>query len=158
MTLSALGGYLLPRPESAPTIASPTPEPTPEPTTHPTLDAKSTTILELFNPSDQALTKQLTDTALSQQIEQILTTSFVLTRCKLITEENYRDNYRALTAYATTMRLAPDAAATAARLRQLAESASTSYAFVYRRVQCDDPSLPPIAEKLLAWQKPYLAQ
>lgn len=120
------------------------------------LDEKSAKILELFNPSDFALTRQLNETTVSQQIEQILTSSFVLSACNIITAENYRDSFRAVTAYAQHVKLATDAASAEAKIRQISESAGASYSLVYSRTKCDDPRLPPIAAHLLSWQKAYL--
>ncbi len=121
-----------------------------------TASARDQTILELFSPSDPYLTKQLNETALAQQIEQIMTTSFVLTKCEIIDQDDYGDNFRALITYAMRMKLAPDAAVAEARVRQIAESASASYALVYSRTKCDSPQLPILAEQLLTWQKAYL--
>jgi len=120
------------------------------------LDEKSAKILELFNPSDFALTKQLTETSVSQQIEQILTTSFVLSACKLINSNDYRDSFRAVIVYAQKVKLANSLESAEAKVRQIGESAGASYSLVYSRTKCDDPRLPPIAAQLLNWQKAYL--
>ena len=117
---------------------------------------QSTLILELFNPSDQALTNQITEASITQQIEQIQTSSFVLRKCDLIDDEEYANTFRALIAYAVQMNLAPDVTAAEKKVRQIAESASTSYSLVYSRTKCDSPALPDIAKQLLLWQEGYL--
>ncbi|MES2983910.1 MAG: hypothetical protein V4735_01835 [Pseudomonadota bacterium] len=116
----------------------------------------STQILELFNPSDQYLTNQLSDTVITQQIEQIFTLSFVLTKCHRITADDYRDSFRALIVYAQQMKLAPDGVSAEARVRKIAESAGASYALVYSRTNCADPDLPIRAQQLLKWQTAIL--
>lgn len=116
----------------------------------------STQVLELFNPSDTALNNQLNETAISQQIEQILSTSFVLTTCNIISSDDYRNSFIAAIAYAERMKLAPNATAAEARVRQIAESAGASYSLIYSRTKCDSAPLPGIAKQLLAWQEAYL--
>jgi hypothetical protein len=118
----------------------------------------ATTVLELFNPSDQSLTHQLNETAVTQQIEQIMATSYVLSRCQLMDDAAYRDNFRALIIFAQKNNLAPDAMSAEAKLRQIAESASTSYQLLYRRTTCDNARLPFIAQQLHDWQNAYLNQ
>ena len=150
-----------PQPPATPTIEEA--QPTVLPVTPPKvaipqepLDEKSAKILELFNPSDFALTRQLNETTVSQQIEQILTSSFVLSACNIITSDNYRDSFRAVIVYAQKVRLANSPEAAEAKVRQISESAGASYSLVYSRTKCDDPRLPTIASQLLAWQKAYL--
>ena len=118
----------------------------------------ATTVLELFNPSDQSLTNQLNETAITQQIEQIMATSYVLSRCQLMDDDAYRDNFRALIIFAQKNNLAPDAASADKKLRQIAKSASTSYTLLYRRTKCDNARLPIIAQQLHEWQNAYLNQ
>ena len=146
------------QPTATPVIPKPTPiiAQAPAAIQAPALDATSTTILELFNPSDQSLTQQLSETGLRQNIEQILTTSFVLTRCGHITEDDYRNSFLALIAYAQATKLSNDAASAEAVVRQIAESAGASYSLIYSRTKCDHPQLPGLAQQLLIWQKAYL--
>ena len=112
----------------------------------------STQILELFNPSDHSLTRQHNESTRTQQIEQVLTLSFVLTRCELISESEYSSTFRALILHAQHIGLASDATSAELRLRQMAESASASYALVYSRTDCDSPQLPELRRQLLSWQ------
>jgi hypothetical protein len=117
---------------------------------------KAATVLELFNPSDSALTKQINETTLSQQIEQVMATSFVLTNCKLMDEAGYINSYRASIVYAQRTKLAPNAAEAKKVVQRITESAGASYSLIYRRTKCDDPKLPTIAAQLIAWQEGYL--
>ena len=119
---------------------------------------RATTVLELFNPSDLSLTHQLNETAISQQVEQIMSTSYVLSRCNLMDKDEYRDTFRALILFAQHNKLATDAAGAEEKVRQLAKSASVSYQMLYSRTRCDDPKLPVIARQLLNWQRIYLHQ
>lgn len=159
VAMAVIGFILIQKAEPEPPAlpVAPQPQAAPEPETpEPALSYQSATILELFSPSDPYLTKQLNETALSQQIEQIITTSFVLTNCGIITKEDYRQNFYALINYALTMKLEPDATAAEARVRLIAQSASTSYSMVYSQTPCDSPQLPTLAKQLLEWQKAYL--
>lgn len=115
-------------------------------------------ILELFNPSDQSLTRQLTTTAIEQQIEQALTTSFVLSKCGIIDRDAYRDSFRALILYAERTRLAPDGSSAERLVRRISESSATSYALVYSRTQCSAPTLPGLADQLHRWTVQVLTQ
>ncbi|MFM9889774.1 MAG: hypothetical protein ACKVOE_03885 [Rickettsiales bacterium] len=129
--------------------AAPTPAPDP---------AKAQLILELFNPSDQSLTQQLTTTAIEQQIEHALTTSFVLSKCGIINRDAYRDSFRALILYAERTHLAPDAPGAERLVRRISESSATSYALVYSRTECTSPTLPALADQLHRWTQLVLTQ
>lgn len=131
--------------------ASPPAAPTPDP-------GKAQLILELFNPGDEALTRQLSRSALEQQIEHALTTSFVLRQCRLIGQNDYRDSFRALILYAQQSKLAADSASAETEVRRIAESSSASYALVYSRTRCDDPQLTPLADQLHRWTQLILTQ
>ncbi len=119
---------------------------------------KATLVLELFNPSDLALDAQLNATTISEQIEQLMATSYILSNCHLLSAKDYRDNFRALIIYAERTKFAADATDAEAKVRALAKSASASYGLLYSRTNCRDPKLPGIAEQLLAWQKTYLPE
>ena len=118
----------------------------------------STLILELFSPSDQALTNQITRTTLSEQIEQTLTVTFILTKCRMISQDDYRDVFRALIMYAEQVKLAPDAKSAEALVRQIAESSSASYALVYSRTSCTDVQLPTLVKQTTTWATQMLNQ
>ncbi len=130
--------------------------PTEEETRKPALPAPPNTnnskiILELFSPSDDSLTHQHTDTTYNQQIEQTLTITFILTKCQLLSQDDYSTVYRALLIYAQMVGLAPDAATADARVREIAESSSASYALVYSRTSCEDPQLKPLTKDVMGW-------
>jgi hypothetical protein len=163
LLLLAIGisGYLYmqkrhaePAPQPAPVVAA-APAPAPAPKPDAPLDDKSKKILELFNPTDAMLTKQISETQVIQNIEQILTTAYVLTTCKHIDQRAFIDNYIAVINYAQHMNLASNPQAAEARVKQIAEGAGASYSLVYSRTKCDRDDLPGIATKLLAWQKAY---
>jgi hypothetical protein len=91
-----------PHPQPAPVVApaQSAPPAVPVPVPGKATQDKATEVLELFNPSDQSLTHQLNETAISQQVEQVMATSYVLAHCKLMDEDEYRDNFRALIVFA----------------------------------------------------------
>lgn len=117
---------------------------------------KATLVLELFNPTDQSLSSQHSETNTAQQIEQIMATSYILEQCDRISKKDQHDTYRALIVYAQRTGLAANQATAQARVHHLAESAGVSYTLLYRRTNCDDPKLKQIRKQLLAWQKAYL--
>ena len=108
-------------------------------------------VLELFNPSDQSLTHQLNKTNLSQQIEQALTISFMLTKCGKLSQDEYRDAFRALSLYAQTTHLATDGKDAETLVRHIAESSGASYSLIYSRLSCNSPQLPILAAQLRSW-------
>ena len=108
-------------------------------------------ILELFNPSDESLTHQQNETTYSQQIEQTLTVTFVLTKCQALSQDDYSTIFRALIIYAQHVGLAPDAAGAEAVVRKIAESSNASYSLVYSRTSCEDPQLNPLATEVVEW-------
>jgi hypothetical protein len=116
----------------------------------------ATTVLELFNPSDKALTHQLNETAITQQIEQLMATSFVLANCKLITSDDYKRTYQAAIVYAQQNNLAPDQKSATNKVLAITKSAGASYALIYSRTKCDDAKLATITEQLKTWQNAYL--
>ena len=111
------------------------------------------TVLELFNPSDQSLTHQLNKTNLSQQIEQALTISFILTKCGTLSSTEYRDTFRALILYAQQMHLADDEVMAEKLVRHISESSGASYSLIYSRLSCSSPQLPALADQLRNWTK-----
>jgi hypothetical protein len=145
----------------APVVAQENPAPAselpPQPVTEtsPT-DEKSQKILELFHPSEQALSKQLSETEAKEQIEQLLTTSFVLTTCNIGDSELYRNSFLAATVFAQRNNLASDQRSALKLVRDIAKASGASYALVYKNTKCDNPKLPTIAEQVLTWQKGYL--
>lgn len=133
--------------QEAPVVAE---EEKPLPPAPPNAD-NSSVILELFNPSDESLTHQRTETTYSQQIEQTLTMTYVLTKCLLISQDDYTNIFRALILYAERVKLAPDATWAESRVREIAQSANASYALIYSRTSCTDAQLQPLAKDILQW-------
>lgn len=111
----------------------------------------SKTILELFSPSEAALDNQLSTTGINRQIEQALTVTYVLTKCLIISQDDYADTYQALLAYAQLSKLAPDQETADQKLREIATSANASYSLVYSRISCNDKQLQPLAVQLSNW-------
>jgi hypothetical protein len=118
----------------------------------------ATTVLELFNPSDQSLTHQLNETTIRQQIEQIMATNYVLANCHLIDAESYRNSFRALIVYAQRTKFADSWVTAEEKVRSITESASASYSLLYYRTKCDDPKLAQTTRQLIDWQNAYLDQ
>ncbi len=143
-----------PTPIAAPIQAEPPMAPIPIPSK--TTQDKATAVLELFNPSDQSLTHQLSETSISQQVEQVMATSYVLTHCKLMDADEYRDNFRALIVFTMHSGLATNPAIAEAKVRQLAESAGVTYSLLYAKTDCNSPQLPSLYRQMINWQKIYL--
>ena len=133
-------------PVTPPELPAATPQKNPAPAAKPDL------VLDLFEPDAESLTAQHSEAALSSQIEHALVVSFVLTRCHLISQQEYADSYNALITYAASSHLAPDLPSAAVRVHEIAKSAGASYALVYSRVPCTDKSLPPLVASLRQWQ------
>ena len=156
--LIAFAFFLKPLPSVAPLTTKP-PLATPKPTeTQGLTPDNATTVLELFNPSDQSLTNQLNETTIRQSIEQIVATNYVLANCKRIDTQTYRDSFRALMVYAQTTKLVASAVEADAKVRQISEAASASYSLLYYRTKCDDPALDRVKAQLIAWQKSQLGE
>jgi hypothetical protein len=156
--LIAFAFFLKPSPTSRPPALQ-------QPTTAPKAPEKpslsqdnATTVLELFNPSDQSLTNQLNETTVRQQIEQIIATNYVLANCKRIDTDTYRNSFRALMVYAQKTKLAANSIEADAKVRQIAESANASYSLLYYRTKCDDPKLDTVTAQLIAWQESQLSK
>lgn len=159
--LVSITAILWPHPQPEPVVvpvqAEPPVVPPPPPPAKIAQDQdNATTVLELFNPSDQYLTNQMNETSLSQQVEQVMATSYILVHCNLMDNDEYRDTFRALIVFAQHTGLASDAASAEAKVRNLAESAGATYSLLYARKNCMDPQLPAIARQMLNWQNIYL--
>ncbi len=127
------------------------PLPSEQPAAPPPPEGSDAIILQLFNPSDQSLTHQLSTSVFTQQIEQAMTTSYVLAKCRLISQDDYTNTFRALILYAEQTKLAADEASAETLVRQIADSASASYTLIYGRTPCTDPKLPVLAQQLGDW-------
>lgn len=118
----------------------------------------SQAILELFSPTEESLNGQLQQSTISRQIEQALTVSYVLTKCLIISQDDYRDTFRALVVYAERSNLAIDPVAADTIVREIAQSANASYALIYSRTSCTDKQLPGLAKELVRWTNAVLMQ
>ena len=141
-----------PPPAPAPIAAAPPELPAPRPVVAPAPAARPDLVLDLFEPDSASLSAQQSDSALRGQIEHALTVSFVLTKCRLITQDEYSGTYNDLITYAASRHMAPDLPGAAVRVREIAKSAGASYSLVYSRVPCTDASLPPLAASLRDWR------
>lgn len=137
-------------------VIQPAAQPAPAPTS--TTPQKAQLILELFNPGDASLSKQLTTTVLEQQLEQALITSFVLRKCGILSHSDFSDSFRAMIYYAMRTHLAADATSAETTVRRISESAGTSYALLYSRTDCADATLPQLAYTLRSWTQLMLTQ
>lgn len=153
--LGAIAYVLRPTPpapmvHAAPAVPEPAPAPTPAPaaTPAPAVDL----VLDLFEPTPDQLHAQHSAHTVHNQVEHALVVSFLLTRCGLISEQEYSDTYNALIRYLVARDIAPDITTAARETRRLAQSAGASYALVYSRVPCTDPSLPPLVSSLTQWR------
>lgn len=113
-------------------------------------------VLELFSPSSLSLSNQLAETSHTQQIEQTLTMTFMLTRCDLLSQDDYRDIFRALITYAVQTKFSPDFASAEARVREIANASNASYALIYSRASCDDAVLYKLAKDIKKWSQAVL--
>jgi hypothetical protein len=124
----------------------------PQPTDIPqSLPPESLEVLELFAPDSAMLTRQHSATAMRQSVEEALTVTFLLTRCGLLTQQQYSDSYNGFATFLVESDLATDLSDAAAKMQQLGRSATASYQLVYGRVPCSDPSLPRTRDSLLRW-------
>lgn len=150
LVAGATAFFLWPPPKALPHTAPPIPQPAPTiaagPAPQPDL------ILDLFEPTPDALDTQQKQARLQSQIEHALVVTFLLTRCNYLDAEEYSDTYNVLIRYAERSGLAPDINSAAAVIHRIAGSASASYSLVYSRVPCDSASLPPLAASLIAWR------
>lgn len=114
--------------------------------------AKPDLVLDLFAPTPAALDAQHRTTLLRTQLEQALSITFLLTHCQYLSEAEYGAFYNRFAQFAVKSGLSTDFAAAEQDLRSLADAAGASYALVYSRVPCDDPSLAQTLASLRQWE------
>ena len=117
-----------------------------------------TLVLELFNPTDQTLNKPVSEATVRQNIEQILSTSFVLSNCGLIESDISRDSFRASVMYAIDTKYAKDGNDAILKIQKIQKAASATYEMLYRNTNCKDSKLPVIAKQMHEWQTHYLGE
>jgi hypothetical protein len=115
-----------------------------------------TIVLELFNPTDQALNKPVNEATVRQNIEQILSTTFVLSNCGLVDSDTSGDSLRASARYAVDTKYAKDGKDALIKIQKIQKAASASYAMLYRSTDCKDKKLKTIGKQIRAWQAHYL--
>jgi hypothetical protein len=118
----------------------------------------SATVLELFKPDDSMLKKQMDDTALRRQAEQLLATTFVLSHCGLITDRQYGDGFEALIVFVERKKLAANAKEARKKVMRIARDSGQAFATMHSNVDCANPKLPEIAQQMVAWQNHYLGE
>ena len=109
-------------------------------------------IIDLFQPSPDAVTQQLSASDTAAQIENAMVVSYTLLHCNLMTQQEYADTFNALITHSIRSHLEPDATRAEARVRSIASAAAGSYSMVYSNTPCDDPSLPEKALALKNWR------
>lgn len=135
-------------PITAPTI--------PEATAKEGIKGTPNVVLELFNPSDASLTQQLNETTIQQNIEQLLSTSFVLSHCGVMDSSDNANIFRASVGYALETHLAKDVPEAVAKIQELTKSAAATYVMLYRNTDCKNPKLKTISEQMVKWETYYL--
>jgi hypothetical protein len=141
-------------PMAAPSVVPAAPVATAPPSTLPS--TPSDQIIDLFQPSAEALNQQLSATDISRQIENAMVVSYTLMHCNLMTQTEYSETFNALITHAIRNHLEPDTARAEARVRSIASAAAGSYSMVYSSTPCDDPSLPDKATALKNWRTAVL--
>jgi hypothetical protein len=148
LALIIFGGH---KEKPAPHVITPLTQIEPQTPVEPAPPGNAELILQLFNPNDQSLKHQLSTTVFSQQIEQAMTVSYVLIKCRMVSQDDYSNTFRALIMYAQQTKLAADEPSAETLVRQLAESANADYALIYGRTPCNDKQLPTLAAQLAQW-------
>jgi len=109
-------------------------------------------VLQLFNPSQASLDEQLSDASLKSRLEEAMTTSFILKRCGLVSDEAYNQTYQALMLYAQRMQPGLSTQQLQENFAGIVASSSASYGLIYARLSCDTPQLSTAAAQLAQWR------
>lgn len=136
------------KPMPAPQVVSTASVPAPAPQTD--------IVLDLFNPSDSALSDQLSESALKSRLEEVMTTAFILKRCGRLNDSDYNDTYRALMTYAQKMQPTLTTQQVQDNFNAIIASASASYGLIYARLSCKTPELATSAAQLAQWRETIL--
>jgi len=145
--------YQKPLPQARPALKATTPSTPPAPTAQSLTN--SSLILDLFNPTDETVTAQLSASTLKRQIEEALVMNFMLHRCGITSNSEYGDTYRALVIYAERSGLS-DRAHAGDEINRINASASATYALLYAKADCDTRLLIPAAQRLAEWRNALL--
>lgn len=109
-------------------------------------------VLDLFNPSENSLNGQLSETALKARLEDTVTLSFILRRCNYLTPATYNDTYHALVLYTQRMEPHLSGEQLQSTITNAVENGSASYALIYSRLRCDVPQLGTANAQLAQWR------
>ncbi|MFZ4124570.1 MAG: hypothetical protein ACOYJ2_00670 [Rickettsiales bacterium] len=135
------------KPQQVKQTTIPTPKlQTPVPT-HPVLD--------LFNPTNAAITRDQAISRTRGELEQLLVISILLNECQQITDAEKSNITITAKKYATRSNLFADSDAT---ITELSNSAQKTYALVYAKTRCNEPSLKQLKSQTLAWQSRFMSQ
>jgi hypothetical protein len=109
-------------------------------------------ILELFNPSDETISRDQAKSKIHEELEQLLVIAIMLQRCDIVSESEYTGIYQASYRYAQRTRLFTDVDAL---MPELLLSAQKTYQLVYAGTSCQESSLRTLKEQTMAWQAQY---
>lgn len=112
-------------------------------------------VLDLFNPSNENITRDQTISRTRSELEQLFVIRNLLARCAIITQEQADSIKVAAFAYASRTHLFSNSAAIIAELE---EQAQQTHDLVYAQTSCDEPSLETLKTQTLAWQTQFNSQ
>jgi hypothetical protein len=112
-------------------------------------------IIDLFSPSDARVAEQITRSQWTAEAEKIMATSFVLNQCGLINDEQYQENFHALTQFVLQKKLAKTRSQAADKVRSLGREVGAQYQLLYSKTDCKSERLRAVAQQMLAWQSQY---
>ena len=140
-----------PKTIAAPKTIAPLSRKVPSVPKNPTPDnSADSKILELFLPDDTQLATMHQQASLDAQIEHIMAMSYVLVNCHQMQDAEYNQTYNKILRYLAQQKSDVPAEQ---RASEAAKRAIASYTLIYRHVDCADPALPRINEKLAFWRK-----
>lgn len=122
-------------------------------TPSPPVSATGDPVKDLFDPNTAQTAEQQRETAALAQIDNILLTSYLLTKCNKMKPEEYNDTYQLLLTYAKLQRLVLTIEAADVLVRERAKAAAGSYELVYSRVNCSDIGKEKLAADLDLWRR-----
>ncbi|MEJ0009861.1 MAG: hypothetical protein WDN72_04630 [Alphaproteobacteria bacterium] len=119
----------------------------------PPAPAAASPVIDLFSPSDRQAADQRRTTAVTEQIDNILLSTFILVHCKKQTSEDYSDIYQLLISFSRIQGLAHNYAEGDALVRKRAESVGGSFSMLYGNTDCDnDREMQRMLHQLDAWR------
>lgn len=109
-------------------------------------------VRDLFDPSTGQTAAQQRESAVHSQIDNILLNSYVLMRCKKLSQAEYQDTYQMLINYVIAQQLAATRDAADAIVRERAKAANASYEMIYGRLKCGEIDGKGLAYSLEVWR------